>query len=141
VAADLDRFLQIAGDELSDYWTAHDTLERLPDDVIEAVTATGYLRCAADSSRPDFSTIKNADAQYFYPTLNDTLQIVASRHGADLGARCHSHRTDSSRVYQCRPFMSALRRPGFPKWNGDGRVVGPKLADEHNVGSTRKSAS
>ena len=69
-----DSFLQeqIAGDELRDDWTAFETLDRLPDDVVEAVTATGCLRCAPDSSRPDFSTIKNADAQYFYPTINDT---------------------------------------------------------------------
>lgn len=69
-----DSFLQeqIAGDELRDDWTAFETLDRLPDDVVEAVTATGFLRCAPDSSRPDFSTIKNADAQYFYPTINDT---------------------------------------------------------------------
>ncbi len=93
-----DRFLQeqIAGDELTDYWTVHDTHDRLPDEVIEAITATGYLRCAADSSRPDFSTIKNADALYFYPTLNDTLQIVVS---STMGltiqcARCHSHKYD-----------------------------------------------
>ncbi len=112
-----DRFLQeqIAGDELSDYWTAHETLDRLPDDVIEAVTATGYLRCAADSSRPDFSTIKNADALYFYPTLNDTLQIVASSTmGLTLQcARCHSHKydpipqTDYFRLQAV--FMSAYR--------------------------------
>ena len=69
-----DSFLQeqIAGDELRDDWTAFETLDRLPDDVVEAVTATGFLRYAPDSSRPDFSTIKNADAQYFYPTINDT---------------------------------------------------------------------
>ena len=93
-----DRFLQeqIAGDELTDYWTAYEQLERLPDEVVEAVTATGYLRCAPDSSRPDFSTIKNADAQYFYPTINDTLQIVASSTmGLTLQcARCHSHKFD-----------------------------------------------
>jgi hypothetical protein len=75
-----DRFLQeqLSGDELSDYWTAYETQERLPETVVEAVTATGYLRCAADASRPDFASIKNADAQYFYPTINDTLQIIAS---------------------------------------------------------------
>ena len=75
-----DRFLQeqIAGDELTDYWTADDTLERLPDEVVEAITATGYLRTAADASRPDFSTIKNAASQYYYPTMFDTLQIVCS---------------------------------------------------------------
>ena len=112
-----DRFLQeqIAGDELSDYWTAHETLERLPENVIEAVTATGFLRCAADSSRPDFSTIKNADALYFYPTLNDTLQIVSSSTmGLTLQcARCHSHKydpipqTDYFRLQAV--FMSAFR--------------------------------
>jgi hypothetical protein len=112
-----DRFLQeqIAGDELSDYWTAYATLDRLPEDVVEAVVATGYLRCAADASRPDFSTIKNADAQYFYPTLNDTLQIIAS---STLGltlqcARCHSHKYDpipQADYYRLQAiFMPALR--------------------------------
>ncbi|MBS0261644.1 MAG: DUF1553 domain-containing protein [Planctomycetes bacterium] len=112
-----DRFLQeqIAGDELTDYWTAYATLDRLPEQVIEGVTATGFLRCAADSSRPDFSTIKNADAQYFYPTINDTLQIVAS---STLGltlqcARCHSHKYDpipQTEFYRLQAvFMSAFR--------------------------------
>ncbi|MBS0205808.1 MAG: PSD1 domain-containing protein [Planctomycetes bacterium] len=112
-----DRFLQeqLAGDELSDYWTAYETLDRLPDEVVEAITATGYLRCAADSSRPDFSTIKNADAQYFYPTINDTLQIVSSSTmGLTLQcARCHSHKFDpipQTEYYRLQAvFMSALR--------------------------------
>jgi len=112
-----DRFLQeqIAGDELSDYWTAYETLDRLPDEVVEALTATGYLRCAPDCSRPDFSTIKNADAQYYYPTLNDTLQIVASSTmGLTLQcARCHSHKFDpipQAEYYRMQSiFMSALR--------------------------------
>ena len=75
-----DRFLQeqIAGDELTDYWTKYETAAELPDDVIEGIIATGFLRTAADASRPDFSTIKNASALYFYPTLFDTLQIVCS---------------------------------------------------------------
>ncbi|MCA9018477.1 MAG: DUF1549 domain-containing protein, partial [Planctomycetaceae bacterium] len=57
-----DRFLQeqIAGDELTGYWPAHDTLDHLPDDVVEGIVATGYLRTAADPSRPDFNGIKNA---------------------------------------------------------------------------------
>ena len=112
-----DRFLQeqLAGDELSDYHTAFAREPQLPDDVVEAVTATGFLRCAPDSSRPDFSTIKNADAQYFYPTLNDTLQIVSS---ATLGltvqcARCHSHKYDpipQAEFYRLQAiFMPALR--------------------------------
>ena len=93
-----DRFLQeqIAGDELTDYWTAYDTMDTLPDEVIEGITATGFLRTAADPSRPDFKTIKNAAAQYFYPTIFDTLQIVCS---STMGltvqcARCHSHKFD-----------------------------------------------
>jgi len=112
-----DRFLQeqLAGDELSDYHGAFAREERLPDEVIESVIATGFLRCAADSSRPDFSTIKNADAQYFYPTLNDTLQIVSS---STLGltlqcARCHSHKYDpipQVEFYRMQAiFMPALR--------------------------------
>ncbi|MBM4004726.1 MAG: DUF1553 domain-containing protein [Planctomycetes bacterium] len=112
-----DRFLQeqIAGDELSDYWNAYETMEQLPAHVIEAVTATGFLRCAPDASRPDFSTIKNADAQYFYPTINDTLQILSS---SILGttvqcARCHSHKFDpisQTEYYRLQAiFMSAYR--------------------------------
>ncbi|MFN8705808.1 MAG: PSD1 and planctomycete cytochrome C domain-containing protein [Planctomyces sp.] len=112
-----DRFLQeqIAGDELSDYWTADATQESLPESVVEAVTATGFLRCAPDASRPDFSTIKNADAQYFYPTLQDTLQIVASSTmGLTLQcARCHSHKFDpipQTDYYRLQAvFMPALR--------------------------------
>lgn len=113
-----NRFLQeqIAGDELTDYWTAHETLERLPDDVIEAVTATGYLRCAADSSRPDFAGIKNSDALYFYPTLNDTLQIVASSTmGITLQcARCHSHKYDpipQADYFRLQAVFMAAYRP------------------------------
>jgi hypothetical protein len=93
-----DRFLQeqIAGDELTDYWTAYDTLDGLPGDVVEGITATGFLRTAADASRPDFTEIKNAAGEYFYPTIFDTLQIVCS---STLGltvqcARCHSHKYD-----------------------------------------------
>ncbi|MFT5465227.1 MAG: hypothetical protein ACI8UO_000314 [Verrucomicrobiales bacterium] len=87
---------QIAGDELYDYWTADATLDELPEQVVEGVIATGYLRCAADPSRPDFKSIKTAKAEYFYPTLNDTLQIVASSTmGLTLQcAKCHSHLYD-----------------------------------------------
>ncbi|QDU49033.1 PSD1 and planctomycete cytochrome C domain-containing protein [Gimesia panareensis] len=93
-----DRFLQeqIAGDELTDYWTAYNTQDTLPEEVVEGITATGFLRTAADASRPDFSSIKNAAGQYFYPTMFDTLQIVCS---STMGltvqcARCHSHKFD-----------------------------------------------
>jgi Protein of unknown function (DUF1553)/Protein of unknown function (DUF1549)/Planctomycete cytochrome C len=93
-----DRFLQeqIAGDELTDYWTAFETMDKLPAKVVEGITATGFLRTSGDSSRPDFSTIKNANAMYYYPTLFDTLEIVCS---STMGltvqcARCHSHKFD-----------------------------------------------
>lgn len=139
-----DRFLleQLAGDELTDYWTAYETLDRLPDEIIEAITATGYLRCAPDSSRPDFSTIKNADAQYFYPTINDTLQIVSSSTmGLTLQcARCHSHKFDpipQVEYYRMQAvFMSALRpRQWIPQMERRLLVATAsqkRAADEHN---------
>ncbi len=139
-----DRFLQeqIAGDELTDYWTAFETLDRLPDAVVEAVTATGYLRCAPDSSRPDFSTIKNADAQYFYPTINDTLQIVASSTmGLTLQcARCHSHKFDpipQVEYFRLQSIFMAAFRPKqwIPQMERRllvATAAQKKSADEHN---------
>lgn len=140
-----DRFLQeqIAGDELTDYWAAYEKLDRLPDEVVEAVTATGYLRCAPDSSRPDFSTIKNADAQYFYPTINDTLQIVASSTmGLTLQcARCHSHKFDpipQVEYFRLQSiFMTAFRpKQWIPQMDRRLLVATAsqrKSADEHNA--------
>lgn len=112
-----DRFVleQIAGDELVDYWQHYENDDALSHEIIEAITATGYLRCAPDASRPDFSTIKNADAQYFYPTINDTLQIVAtSIMGVTLQcARCHNHMFDpipQEDFYRVQAvFMGAFR--------------------------------
>jgi uncharacterized protein DUF1553/uncharacterized protein DUF1549/cytochrome c len=111
-----NRFLkeQIAGDELTDYWTAYHTRKELPPDVVEGLIATGFLRCACDTSRPDFNTIKNAPG-YYYQTLDDTLKIVAS---ATMGltvqcARCHSHKYDpipQAEYYRMEAiFMSAYR--------------------------------
>jgi hypothetical protein len=92
-----DRFLkeQLAGDELSGYWREYQSGKRLSPAVVEALTATGFLRCASDTSRPDFVNIKNAPG-YYYQTLDDTVKIVTS---ATLGltvhcARCHSHKYD-----------------------------------------------
>ena len=113
-----DRFLQeqIAGDELVDYWTHFENDDQLPAEVIEGVTATGYLRCAADSSRPDFNTIKNADAQYFYPTINDTIKIVStSTLGLTLQcARCHNHMYDpipQEDFYRVQAIFMGAYRP------------------------------
>jgi Protein of unknown function (DUF1549)/Protein of unknown function (DUF1553)/Planctomycete cytochrome C len=111
-----DRFLkeQIAGDELTDYWTVYHTQKELPAEVVEGLIATGYLRCASDTSRPDFANIKNAPG-YYYQTLDDTVKIVAS---GVLGltvqcARCHSHKYDpipQTDYYRLQAiFMSAYR--------------------------------
>lgn len=111
-----DRFLQeqLAGDELLDYWTARHTKQELPPDVVEGLVATGFLRCASDTSRPDFVNIKNAPG-YYYQTLDDTMKIVAS---ATLGltlqcARCHTHKYDpitQEEYYRVQAvFMSAYR--------------------------------
>lgn len=113
-----DRFLQeqIAGDELYDYWTADATEEVLPEQVVEGVIATGYLRCAADASRPDFKDIKNASSLYFYQTLDDTLRIVASSTmGLTLHcAKCHDHMYDpipQVDYYRMQAIFMAAYRP------------------------------
>jgi len=113
-----DRFLkeQIAGDELTDYWTAYQTGKQLPPEVVEGLIATGYLRCASDTSRPDFVTIKNAPG-YYYQTLDDTVKIVAS---SLLGltahcARCHSHKYDpipQTDYYRLQAVFMSGYRPG-----------------------------
>ena len=69
--------LQIAGDEVVDYPRVFHTEKTLGPRVVEALVATGYLRCASDTSRPDFAKIKNAPG-YYYQTLEDTMKIVAS---------------------------------------------------------------
>jgi hypothetical protein len=113
-----DRFLkeQIAGDELTGYWNAYHTKSELPPEVVEGLTATGFLRCARDSSRPDFAKIKNAPS-YYYETLDDTLKITAS---ATLGltvqcARCHSHKYDpisQTEYYRLEAIFMSAYRPG-----------------------------
>jgi hypothetical protein len=111
-----DRFLreQIAGDEYSDYWTHYRQALELPPGVIESLIATGFLRCASDTSRPDFVSIKNAPG-YYYQTLEDTQAIVST---AVLGltvqcAKCHTHKFDpipQADYYRLQAvFMSGYR--------------------------------
>ena len=92
-----DRFLQeqLAGDELVDYWGAYETQEELAPEVLEAVIATGFLRCASDAGRPEFAKTKMGPG-YFYQTLDDTIKIVASSTMALTVecARCHDHKFD-----------------------------------------------
>jgi hypothetical protein len=112
-----DRFLQeqIAGDELVDYWSAYRTQKELSPATIEALVATGYLRCASDTSRPDFVNIKNAPG-YYYQTLDDTVKIVASSTLALTVqcARCHSHKYDpipQTDYYRVQAIFTSAYRP------------------------------
>ncbi|HEY3788135.1 MAG TPA: DUF1549 domain-containing protein, partial [Urbifossiella sp.] len=111
-----DRFLreQIAGDEISNYWNHYRTAKELPASVVDSLIATGFLRCASDTSRPDFVNIKNAPG-YYYQTLDDTEAIVGS---AILGltvqcAKCHTHKFDpipQADYYRMQAvFMSGYR--------------------------------
>ncbi len=111
-----DQFLrlQIAGDEVVDYASRYRTNKTLDSKTVEALVATGYLRCASDTSRPDFVNIKNAPG-YYYQTLEDTVKIVAS---STLGltlqcAKCHTHKYDpitQEEYYQIQAvFMSGYR--------------------------------
>ncbi len=112
-----DRFLweQIAGDELTDYWVAYRRLDKLPAEVVEALEATGFLRCASDTSRPDFVNIKNAPG-YYFQTLDDTVKIVAT---ATMGltlhcAKCHAHKFDpipQRDYYQVQALFTGAYRP------------------------------
>ncbi len=139
-----DRFLkeQIAGDELTGYWTAYKTQKELSPEVLDGLIATGFLRCASDTSRPDFVNIKNAPG-YYYQTLDDTMKIVAS---ATMGltlecAKCHSHKydpipqTDYYRVQAV--FMSAYRPyqwvPQVQRRLLEATETQEKEAKEHNA--------
>jgi len=112
-----DRFLQeqIAGDELTDYHTAFRRDKTLSPEVVEGLVATGFLRCAADTSRPDFVNIKNAPS-YYYQTLDDTIKILST---ATMGltlhcARCHAHKFDpipQRDYYQIQAIFQSAYRP------------------------------
>ena len=139
-----DQFLQeqIAGDELTDYWDAFENKKQLPTTVVDGVIATGFLRCAADSSRPDFSTIKNASSLYFYPTLNDTFHIVSSSvMGLTIQcARCHDHKFDpisQKDYYRIQAVFMGAYRPTDWIPQMERRIVTAtqfqqKQAEQHN---------
>jgi hypothetical protein len=116
-----DRFVkqQLAGDEISGYWSHFANDETLPDEVVEALTATGFLRTAPDASRPDFNTIKNVNGQYYYPTIDAQLEIVASSlMGISVKcAKCHNHKFDpltQREYYQLQSIFMAAYNPD--KW-------------------------
>ena len=112
-----DRFLelQIAGDEVIELPDrAAAPKKALAPEEVDALIATGYLRCASDTSRPDFKMIKNAPG-YYYQTLEDTVKILASSTmGLTLQcAKCHSHKYDpitQEEYYRVQAiFMSGYR--------------------------------
>jgi hypothetical protein len=113
-----DRFLQeqLAGDELVDYWNVHQKEKELPANVVDALVATGYLRCASDTSRPDFVNIKNAPG-YYFQTLDDTVKIVSTGlMGMTVQcAKCHSHKYDPfphADYYRMQAIFMSGYRPG-----------------------------
>ncbi|MFP6752629.1 MAG: PSD1 and planctomycete cytochrome C domain-containing protein [Pirellulaceae bacterium] len=110
---------QLAGDELSGYWSHFSNDDTLPENVVESLTATGFLRTAPDSSRPDFNTIKNVNGQYYYPTIDAQLEIVASSlMGISVKcAKCHNHKFDpltQREYYQLQSIFMAAYNPD--KW-------------------------
>jgi hypothetical protein len=142
-----DRFLleQIAGDELVDYWNLRETQKKLPAAVVEALEATGFLRCASDTSRPDFVNIKNA-AGYYFQTLDDTLKIVASSTmGLTLQcAKCHSHKYDpipQADYYRMQAIFMSGYRPA--KWiaQAERRLFEASAAQEREAKAINDSIS
>src|SRR5262249_62234023 len=134
-----DRFLkeQIAGDELTDYWAAHRTQKELGPDVVEGLVATGYLRCASDTSRPDFVTIKNAPG-YYFQTLDDTVKVVAT---ATMGltlhcTKCHAHKFDpipQRDYYQIQAIFMGAYRPSQWVPQVERRLLEATAAEEAEV--------
>jgi hypothetical protein len=141
-----DRFLQeqIAGDELTGYWEARKReKKKLPAEVVEGIIATGFLRCASDTSRPDFVNIKNAPG-YYYQTLDDTVKITVS---ATMGltvqcARCHSHKFDpipQREYYQIQAIFMGAYRPG--QWVPQVQRRLLEATEEEEARATKQNAS
>jgi mono/diheme cytochrome c family protein len=85
-----DRFVteQLAGDELVDWRSA----QKFDQEIRNALTATGFLRTAADDT--DIPEVNTADIRY--TVLHQTLQVVTSNLlGLTVGcAKCHTHKYD-----------------------------------------------
>ena len=113
-----DQFVreQIAGDEIHNYWDHYENSDTLPENVISALSATGFLRTAPDASRPDFKTIKNVNGLYYYPTIDSQLQTLTS---ALMGitvkcAKCHDHKFDpltQKNYYQLQAIFMSVYNP------------------------------
>jgi len=113
-----DQFVreQLAGDEVLNYWGHYENSDALPQDVVEALSATGFLRTAPDASRPDFKTIKNVNGLYYYPTIDSQLQILTSGlMGITVKcAKCHDHKFDpltQKNYYQLQAVFMSVYNP------------------------------
>ncbi|MEC7564805.1 MAG: PSD1 and planctomycete cytochrome C domain-containing protein [Planctomycetota bacterium] len=113
-----DQFIreQIAGDEISGYWDHFEQDDELPEHVVAAMDATGFLRTGPDSSRPDFNTIKNVNGLYYYPTIDNQLQILTSSlMGITVKcAKCHDHKFDpltQKNYYQMQSVFMSVYNP------------------------------
>ncbi|MBT4692309.1 MAG: DUF1553 domain-containing protein [Planctomycetaceae bacterium] len=113
-----DQFVreQLAGDEVHDYWDHYENSDALPQKVVEALSATGFLRTAPDASRPDFKTIKNVNGLYYYPTIDSQLQILTSGlMGITVKcAKCHDHKFDpltQKNYYQLQAIFMSVYNP------------------------------
>jgi hypothetical protein len=141
-----DRFLkeQLAGDELCDYWKSYHNDKHLKPEIVEALVATGYLRCASDASRRDFSNIKNATG-YYFQTLDDTVKIVASSLvGLTVQcARCHNHKFDpipQVEYYRMQAIFQSAYRP--EQWVAQSdRHLYEATAQEEKQSSAARSAT
>ena len=107
-----DRFLreQLAGDELSDYRTA----ASFGPDLMDSLTATGFLRTSVDATRDDFNS--HQYTEYQYRMLHDTQTIVASTAmGLTLQcARCHDHKYEplsQKDYYRVQALFAGAIRP------------------------------
>ena len=107
-----DRFLveQLAGDELVDWRKA----SKYTPEIIESLTATGYLRSVFDRTDPD---IVNLPGERFDVLFHLMEKVSTNLMGLTVGcARCHSHRYDPipQRDYY---RMLAVFTPAFNPWN------------------------
>jgi len=107
-----DQFLreQLAGDELSDYRAA----KRFTPEIVEALTATGFLRTAVDATRDDFNP--HQYGEYQYRMLHDTQTIVgATALGLTIScARCHNHKYEpltQNDYYRMQALFTGAVRP------------------------------
>lgn len=139
-----DRFLleQIAGDELVDWRNAP---EYTPE-ILTALTATGFLRQAADVTyAPELNT-----ADIRHQVLYDTIQIVSSN---VLGltihcAQCHTHKFDPishADYYRLAAFFTPAYDPQNWKHSNDRSLPDVSLRDkqaidEHNAQVDRQVA-